>query len=153
MLLLGAPAFAQTSDAVDRQAQVHMAVEAEMSQLVAKLGLDSAGAAALKQTFAKYRAQMQPVRQDLWQSVKAMRQELASAKPDTARLSQLEDQVAGDRQKMQAIETARAAELRQQLTPVQYAQLIVSRRAFGRELRHRLRGEHRRWGGGEPSQK
>ena len=160
MLFAATPAFAQTTADTggDRRAEIHQAVEAEMGQLATKLGLDSAGSAALKATFAKYHTQMQPVRQDMWQTMKALRQELSSATPNGGRLSQLEDQLTSDRSKMQSIETARSAELRSQLTPVQYGQLVLSRRAFAREMHQHMRGHgHGHFGnnggngGGEPS--
>jgi Spy/CpxP family protein refolding chaperone len=145
MLLLGAPAFAQGAPSTDRQPQP--AADADAGQLATKLGLDSAATAALRQTFAKYQAQLQPVRQDLWQTVKAIRQELAAPQPNSSRLAQLEDQLTSDKQKLQSIETSRSAELRAQLTPVQYGQLIINRRGFGRGMHRHLRGGH---GTGQP---
>jgi hypothetical protein len=140
MMLVAAPVFAQTVDNGDvqaqRQAQRQQRMDQHMNELVAKLGLDSAGAAKLKQTLVKYHTMAQPVRKELWQTFKAMRGE-----SDEGRLSQLRDTVDADKQKLAAIRTARENELRQQLTPSQFEQLEASRRAaFGRGMHRHHRG-------------
>jgi Spy/CpxP family protein refolding chaperone len=146
MLLAGAPAFAQTqaapatatSDARAQQRQQF--VDQELAQLTTKLGLSGDGANQLKQTFAKYRGQLQPLRQSTGQTAQALRQELAAAKPDSTRLSQLSDQLVANRQQMQSIEQQRTTELKAQLTPEQFAQLLMSRREMGREMHRHMRG-------------
>lgn len=152
MLLAGAPAFAQTqattaagsSDASDSRAQQRQQfVDQEIAQLTTKLGLSADGANQLKQTFAKYRAQLQPLRQSQWQTGKALRTELASARPDSSKLSQLNDQLIANRQQMQSIEQQRTSELKTQLTPEQFSQLLLSHHQMGREMHRHMRGQHK----------
>jgi Spy/CpxP family protein refolding chaperone len=148
MLLAGAPAFAQTQAApatstTDSRAQQRQQfVDQEIAQLTTKLGLSADGANQLKQTFAKYQGQLQPLRQSTWQTAKALKQELTAAKPDSSKLGQLSDQLIANRQQMQSIEQQRTAELKSQLTPQQFAQLLVSRHQMGREMHHHQRGAH-----------
>lgn len=149
MLLAGAPAFAQTqaapatSSSSDARAQQRQQfVDQEIAQLTTKLGLSADGANQLKQTFAKYRGQLQPLRQSTWQTAKALKTELAAPRPDSSKLSQLSDQLIANRQQMQSIEQQRTAELKSQLTPEQFAQLLMSRHQMGRELHRHLRGAH-----------
>jgi Spy/CpxP family protein refolding chaperone len=145
MLLAGAPAFAQTGSAgsAEHEQMRQERMEGRIDQLVGKLGLDAAGAARLRQTIASYQAQLGPLHKEQWQTRKALKDELAAAQPNAAKLSQLTDELAANRQKMQAIEAQRAADLKQQLTPQQFAQLVVSRREMGREFHKHMRGAHR----------
>ncbi len=141
-LLASAPAFAQTTtttgttDASQQQAaraeRHQQFAEKRLEKMSAKLGLDAAGTAALRQTFTRYQAQLAPLRKDSWQTRQALQQELANPQPDRSRLSQLTDQLTRNRQKMAAIVAQRQADLKQQLTPEQYAKLVVSHHGFGR---------------------
>jgi hypothetical protein len=154
MLLAGAPAFAQTQattaadssspSSIDSRAQQRQAfVDQEIAQLTTKLGLSADGANQLKQTFAKYRAQLQPLRQTQWQTAKALRAELANSAPDASKLSQLNDQLIANRQQMQSIEQQRTSELKTQLTPAQFSQLLMSRHEMGREMHRHMRGKNK----------
>ena len=151
MLLAGAPAFAQTqattaadsSSSDSRAAQRQQFVDQEIAQLTTKLGLSADGANQLKQTFAKYRAQLQPLRQSQMQTGKALRTELAASRPDSSKLSQLNDQLIANRQQMQSIEQQRTSELKTQLTPEQFSQLLLSHHQMGREMHRHMRGQHK----------
>ena len=150
MLLAGAPAFAQTQAAPtapaassDRAQQHQQFVDQELTQLTSKLGLTGDAANQLKQTFAKYQTQLQPLRQSQWQTMKSLRTELAASAPDASKLSQLSDQLIANRQQMQTIEQQRTQELKTQLTPQQFAQLIMSRHQMGREMHRHMRGMHK----------
>jgi Spy/CpxP family protein refolding chaperone len=88
-----------------------------------------------------------PLRKTMWESRRALKDELASAKPDNARIAQLTDELAGTRSQMQSIHAQRQAELKSELTPQQYAQLLVSR--HGRGMHRHGRGMR---GGETPSQ-
>jgi hypothetical protein len=59
--------------------------------------------------------------------VQALQQELAAAQPDPNRLTQLSNQLTSGRQQVEAIETQRLAELQQELTPAQFAKLLLRR--------------------------
>jgi Spy/CpxP family protein refolding chaperone len=121
-LLAGAPAFAQPA------APAHEARhEARFGKLTAKLGLDEAAAARVKATFEKYRAQTAPLRTQMHETRTALEAELANAQPNQQRISQLTDQLTRNRQEMQAVHAKKSAELKSQLTPSQYARLMLSR--------------------------
>ncbi|MCU1282129.1 MAG: hypothetical protein JWM53_5675 [bacterium] len=116
MLMLGAaPAFAQPSTGTTAT------ISPELRQ-------------KLQATRSRYKDQMKP----LWQDARAARQalgaEMQKAQPDDGALTQLEDRLAGDRQKMQALHASQQAELRKQLTPRELAQLMLSHKGFGRHM-------------------
>jgi Spy/CpxP family protein refolding chaperone len=147
LLLGGAPAFAQTVAPSQAEARQQI-VDRELDQLTAKLGLDAAGAARFRQTFARYQSQLAPLRQEQFQTRRALKDELAKPQPDASRLQQLTDTLSSNRQRMESIEAQRRAELKQELTPQQYAQLVVSRREVMRDLHRQMRALH---GVGSPS--
>jgi Spy/CpxP family protein refolding chaperone len=153
MLLASAPAFAQSGGdagatvSAERRQAFQQKMDERVSALAAKLGLDAAGTAALRQTFTRYQAQLAPLRRDSWQTRKALKQELANPQPDRAKLQQLADELTSNRQKMAAINDQRLADLRSQLTPEQYAKLVASRPMGGR-MHHWGRGGHHGHGPG-----
>jgi Spy/CpxP family protein refolding chaperone len=140
-ILTAGTAMAQTGTTSEsRMEQRQEMRQARLDKLATRLGLDAAGKAKLEATFASYGAQMRPVWQDMRQTREALRAELAGAK-DATRLSSLTAQLSTDHAKLQALRTAKMNELQGELTPEQYAQLIVSR--------HEGRGFHHRRHGGE----
>ena len=141
-ILTAGTAIAQPQPSQSRIEQRQEQREQRVEKLAARLGLDAPGKAKLEATFARYGAEMRPVRQDLRQTRQALRAELAGAK-DATRLSSLTAQLASDRQKLEALRAAKMSELQQELTPQQYAQLIVSRRE-GRRFHHEHEHEHER---------
>ena len=121
MLLLGAaPAFAQSSSSVTP---------------------------ATRQKIEAVRASVRPQMKPLWQDARAAREELraelAKAQPDDGKLTQLEDRLASDRQQMQALRVQSQAQLARELSPRERAELILSRKHFGRGMH----GGHRHGGG------
>ncbi|MCU1278124.1 MAG: hypothetical protein JWM53_1670 [bacterium] len=127
MLLFAAtPALAQgsPSNATSTPSQPNSTND-ETAAIARDLGLDAATAAAVAQTIAKYQAQLDPIRQSEQQTVQTLQQELAAAQPDPARLTQLANQLTSDRQQAAAIDTQRLAELQQELTPAQFAKLLL----------------------------
>jgi len=117
MLVFSAPALADTAA---RDGRPHF-----VERVSARVGLDAEAAARLDATFQKFRAQAQPVRQDAHQTARALREELRMGRADEAKVTQLTAQLAADRQKLRAIHTARLAEVQKDLTPVQYAKLLM----------------------------
>ena len=149
MLLASAPAFAQgvgadgagaNTDPAARAARHQQLAGKRLESMSQKLGLDAAGSAALKATFTKYQTQLSPLRQDSWQTRQALKQELANPQPNQGRIAQLTEQLQTNRQKMASIVSQRQADLKQQLTPEQYAKLVMGRHGFGR---HGHGGHHR----------
>jgi Spy/CpxP family protein refolding chaperone len=140
MLLLGsAPAFAQGVNNGDRAEVRQKMMDQRFDQLVSKLGLDAAGAARLKSTFEKYRSLIMPLRKASWDARKQLEAELASQKPDQAKLRLLTDQLTANRQQMETLEQQRTADLKSQLTAEQFAQLVVAHQHHGR-WHHHMRG-------------
>jgi Spy/CpxP family protein refolding chaperone len=140
MLLAGAPAFAQaapSSGAAVESSSSDARLEARMDKLSQRLGLDPAESAAVRATFTKYHAQLAPLRQNAIQTRQALRAELGKATPDEARISQLTDQLASQKQQMQAVHKQKMQELRGELSPSQFARLMTGRHQFGRRSHHR----------------
>jgi Heavy-metal resistance len=131
----GAAAPAATSRAAIRQ-EVR---SQEMDALVARLGLDASAAANLRTTFARYGAQVAPLRKDARVTRHALKEELKSGSPDQGRVSSLTAQLMNDRAQLRTIQSARLEAVKAQLTPTQFAQLIVSRREMGRQFRGDMR--------------
>ena len=90
-------------------------------------GLDDAAKVKVQQTFEKYRSQIQPLRQDLKQTRLALREQLDSGSPDEGKVSALTTQLQSDRRQMMTIAQKRADELKGELTPSQYARLMMAR--------------------------
>ena len=133
LLLSGASAFAQQSEpATESRSEMR---EHFVDRLAVRLGLDEAGSAQLKATFAKYSAQLLPLRKDARQTSEELRQAVTAN--DTARVTQLTDRLTSDRRQMRALHEARTAELRTQLTPEQFAKMIAfgPRHHFGRHMK------------------
>jgi hypothetical protein len=53
---------------------------------------------------------------------------------------------------MQSIEQQRTSELKTQLTPAQFSQLLMSRHEMGRELHRHMRGMHKQQSATTPQQ-
>ena len=92
----------------------------------------------VKATHERFKPELQPVFGDMRSARQALRAEMGKATPDAATLSQLEDRLAADRQKMMAVRDEVQKELRSELTPQEYAQLMLSRHErFGRRFHER----------------
>ena len=136
MLLLGAaPAFASPGQGQGQNLQ--------------NLGLSADAQAQVQATRAKYRDQLKPLFQDMRTTHQSLRAEMQKATPDDATLSQLEDRLTSDRQQMMTIRGQQQAELRKELTPSQYAKLMMARARFFGRHGHGGRGQGGQ--GGAPS--
>ena len=126
MLMLGAaaPAFAQPEGG---GAQLDPALRAKVQAMMSGV-----------------RDQAKPIWQDARTTREALKAEMQKAQPDDATLVQLEDRLASDRQQLQALRADKQAELKKQLSPKEYAQLMLARHHFGR----RFHGGGRMQGGG-----
>ena len=115
MLLVGAaaPAFAQGN---------------------ANANVDPELRAKVQAVSAQFRDQVKPLWQDARATRESLRAELAKAQPDDATLTQLEDRLASDRQQLMALHGQRQAELKKELTPKQYAELMLRHPRFGRRM-------------------
>ncbi|MCU1277833.1 MAG: hypothetical protein JWM53_1379 [bacterium] len=132
MLLRGAaPAFAQTDPAAAQQVKQET-IDARVDAFGAKLGLDANALGRFRATVERYGSQLKPLRQDAFATRRTLRDEMGKAQPDDAKLAQLTDHLASDRQQMQSLQSQKMAELKRELTPQQYAKLMMSRPRFGR---------------------
>jgi|SRR6476661_6056889 Spy/CpxP family protein refolding chaperone len=110
MMLLGAaPAFAQTNAAVTPETQQK-----------------------IQAARAQFREQGKPIFQDMRSTREALQSEMAKATPDDGTLKQLEDRMASDRQQLQSLHQQQQQALKAQLSPKEYAQLMLSHKHFGR---------------------
>jgi len=111
MMLLGAaPAFAQTNNA---------AVTPETQQKI-------------QAARAQFREQGKPIFQDMRATRQALQDEMQKATPDDGKLTQLEDRMSSDRQQLQSLHQQQQQALKSQLSPKEYAQLMLSHKHFGR---------------------
>lgn len=137
MLLLGAaPAFAQPDPAATQQAKQEM-VDAKLDAFGARLGLDANELGRFRGTLDRFRSQMKPLRQDSFAARRTLRDEMAKAQPDEGRVTQLTNQLASDRQQIQSLQAQKMSELRRELTPQQYAKLMLAHPRFGRRMHQR----------------
>jgi hypothetical protein len=138
VLLSGSAALAQPapSDATNPATATQPSSANDPAAAIANhLGLDAPTAGVVAQTVAKYRAQVEPIRQAEQQTVQALQQELAAAQPDPARLTQLENQLTSGRQQVESIDAQELAELQHELTPAQFGKLLLLHRPATRRGR------------------
>ena len=128
-LLGAAPAFAHEGRSPEAQKELKAA---RMNRLAEKLGLDAAGEAKLKEIFQKFRALEAPLMTDARATRLALKEMLAAATPDEAKVSALSARLESDRQQMRAVAQRRSLELKSVLTPTQYARLMLEHHRFGR---------------------
>jgi Spy/CpxP family protein refolding chaperone len=137
MLLAGVPAFAQTAPSNGAAVESSDArISARMDKLTQRLGLTPAEGAAVRATFTKYHAQLAPLWQSAKQTRQTLRDELAKPTPDEAKVSQLTDQLVGQKQQLHAVNKQKMQELRSELSPSQFARLVAGRHEFGRRFHH-----------------
>ena len=135
MLLLGAaaPAFAQPDPAATQQARQET-VDAKLDSFGARLGLDANELARFRGTLDRFRSQVKPLRQDAMATRRTLRDEMNKAQPNDGALAQLTDRLASDRQQIQTLQVQKQAELKRELTPQQYAKLMMAHPRFGRRM-------------------
>jgi Spy/CpxP family protein refolding chaperone len=133
LMLLGAtPALAESP----KPGASEQKFDERLDHVASGLGLDARATEELRTTFAKYREQLAPLRKDAWQTRRALKEEVASAQPDAARVTQLSDRLRSARLRLRALEEQRMDELKAKLTPEQYARLLIRRHArFGARRR------------------
>jgi Spy/CpxP family protein refolding chaperone len=105
-----------------------MANEGRFDRLSSRLGLDADSKAKVEATIERYRAQMLPLRKDARRTREALRAELVSGHPNEGRVSSLTTQLQGDRRQLMQVKQQRANELKSELTPSQYARLMLGHR-------------------------
>ena len=126
MLLTAAPVFAHEGGRVSPEVRRQRA-EARLDQLAGDLGLDTQGTAKVRATFERFRIELGPVREQTRETRRELRQALTSPQPDEQRVAQLTDRLMSSRTRLRAIEVERTQALRQELTPSQFARLMLTR--------------------------
>jgi Spy/CpxP family protein refolding chaperone len=126
LLLGGAPAFASPAPAAATPAKQEL-TDARIDAYGARLGLDAGELERFRATMVRYRTELLPLRSDARAARASLGEELAREKPDDGKLTQLSERLANDRERMRTVEAQRMSELRRELTPQQYAKLLLSR--------------------------
>jgi hypothetical protein len=140
MLLMSAPALAHSGPRSGTD-QAGAFTEDRIELRLSRAGVDPSALASLRPTLAQYAAQLAPLRQNAWQTRRALKEALANPQPDSAILTRLTDQLSSDREQMRQITAQEMAQVRRELAPEQYARLLVT---GGWEHRgHDRRGDRR----------
>jgi Spy/CpxP family protein refolding chaperone len=134
LVLLGCGATALAAPGPRAEVRKEMA-EQRFEKMAARLQLNQTQTTSVRATFEKSRAQAAPIWQAQRATRQALRAELAEPKPNEARVKELTAQLEAGRVQLQAIRGARTAELQQELTPQQFAKLIMARQGHFRNGR------------------
>lgn len=132
-LALSLPAAAQP-DQQKRAAVRQQLADFAMQQLTQQLALDAATATSFRAVSDRYQEQIAAVHREVGMAVKELKQQLAAAQPNGARLTQLSDLVVSNRAKVQQLESQRTVEYRRVLSPAQFAKLILSWPQINRQI-------------------
>jgi hypothetical protein len=100
--------------------------EATFDGLVEKAGFDPTTAHRVQDVWQKYGAQIQPILATNRGIRVELRQRLAAAHPDDAKLVALSDQLIANHQKILALRADQQREVRLLLTPAQFAELQLT---------------------------
>ncbi len=120
------PAAAAQTDEPLRGKVRALVQEAAFNGLVEKAGFDLKTAQRVQGVWQKYGAQIQPILATNRGIRVELRQRVAAAHPDDAKLVALSDQLIANRQKIQALRADQQREVRQVLTPAQFAKLQLT---------------------------
>jgi hypothetical protein len=141
MLLVSAPALAHSGPRSGAD-QPGALGEERLELRLSRAGVDPSALAGLRPTLVQYAAQLAPLRQNAWQTRRALKEALANPQPDGAVITRLTDQLSSDREQMQQIRAQEMQQVRRELTPDQYARLLVSGGGWSRRG-HDRRGDRR----------
>ena len=143
-LLAGAPALARAAAPVagtpGEASECPGFAGGHAEHMASKLGLDPTAKAKFEETNQKYFGQMKPVWQDVKQKDEALKAELAKPKPDESQLTKLSDGITSDREKIASLEQDRLNALKSELTPEQYAKLLVTQHEMAGRFHHEMHG-------------
>jgi Spy/CpxP family protein refolding chaperone len=118
-------AAAQTDEPL--RGRVHALVqEAAFNGLVEKAGFDPKTAHRVQDVWQKYDAQIQPILSTNRGIRVDLRQRVAAVPPDDAKLVALSDQLIANHQRVQTLRADQQREVRQLLTPAQFAKLQLT---------------------------
>ena len=110
-----------------------------MWRMTEELKLDEATAARVFPLLAKFDDRAREVGKERGEIMQGLAAELQSLRPDDVRLKTLVDRQIANRSRRQAVEEERIAALRQVLTPLQQAKLVMLLPKLEDGLRHRIR--------------
>jgi hypothetical protein len=110
-----------------------------MWRMTEELRLDEATAAKVFPLLAKFDERAREVGKERGEIAQALTAELENGRPDDGRLKGLVDRLIANRSRRQGVETERIAALRQVLSPVQQAKLVLLLPKLEDGLRHRIR--------------
>ena len=131
-----------------RAAVVEKIREVRKQRIAQVLGLDDATAKKLWVVMDRYDDQILPLRAEIGQARRALKQSLESGTYDEKQGAELIDRMTAARKKIVELEDQRQAEARKVLTPRQFAMLVVALPEIDRALEKEIRKAIQRRGGG-----
>jgi Spy/CpxP family protein refolding chaperone len=110
-----------------------------MWKLTEELKLDQAAAAKVFPVLAQFDEKGKDISKERWELAGDVREQVQSGKPDDRKLRQLIDQLQANQQRRNALDEERFKALRQALTPLQQAKLLLLLPRIEDDFRHRIR--------------
>lgn len=110
-----------------------------MWKLTQELKLDQATAAKVFPLLAEFDERGKAISKERWELARDVHDQVDTGKPDDARLRRLIDQLQGNQLKRNALDEERFKALRQVLTPIQQAKLLLLLPRIEDDFRHRIR--------------
>jgi hypothetical protein len=124
-----------------------------MWKLTEELKLDQATAAKVFPVLAQFDEKGKNISKERWELAGDVRDQMQSEKPDERKLRQLIDQLQANQQRRNALDEERFKALRQALSPVQQAKLLLLPRIeddFRHRIREAIRAQKAQQQGGPP---
>ena len=110
-----------------------------MWKLTEVLKLDQATAAKVFPVLAQYDERSKEISRERWELARDVQDQVESGKPDSARLLKLIDRLQANQSKRNSLDEERFKALRQGLTPLQQARLLLLLPRIEDDFRHRVR--------------
>lgn len=138
ILLFPAIALAQPDDPALR-AKVRDRVRQEViARLTTTVAMDAQTAQKFRAVVDSFDARIAELQRDNGAAYRELKQLVDAGRADAAGVDRLADRMCGNREKIAQLETQRAHEVRQVLSPVQYGQLILAMPKVQKEVRKEL---------------
>jgi hypothetical protein len=125
MVLASAPALAHPGSR-SGAGQPGVVGEERFELRLSRAGVDPTAVANLRPDLVKYAQELAPLKQNAWQTRRALNEALSNPQPDEAAITRLTEQLSTDREQMRQLRAQEMDLVRRQLTPEQYARLLVT---------------------------
>jgi Spy/CpxP family protein refolding chaperone len=110
-----------------------------MWKLTEELKLDQATAAKVFPVLAQFDEKGKQISKERWELARDVQDQVDGGKPDEARLRKLIDQLQANQNRRNSLDEERFKALRQALTPLQQAKLLLLLPRIEDDFRHRIR--------------